>query len=255
MTKKRTQEEMLNEIRAASFQRASPLIVPAPLIRHAPKRNPLDVSNSAVVAWDRYLVKSELGSILRQATIERFTQDLNRYLALMQGRLIMFESEDWMEAVDFNKIILDHRKKDGTVDQKAAVDWFKGALAEAITTIEAEEEFNRNFERNMVAAIHQTFDKAGKDILPKRMLIEYALRELQVPMNQYQEGLTKIEDYLGSEKQNETKAFGTKVGVNGGVVRVKDRKGSLTKAFKDDEANIKFGRVTRKGKGDDEGDT
>jgi hypothetical protein len=202
------------------------------------------------VDWEEYLVRSELGSALPMATLDKFRDHLNYYLMLQANGLLAnlgLLEVSTMSNVDWHGLITDPQfSKGGKFDSKLAVDWFRGELGEQVGKIAAEEESRRNFEKNMGKALHAVYDQAGKDILPRPVLIEYALRELKVGIAQHDEAYQKLADYIMIGGEDET--FGTILGPSGGTVRCKDAKGSPTATGKTQANNIHFGKVIRQGK-------
>jgi hypothetical protein len=241
-------DDLLSKLKGIKWISTKNLVVHSP--QPAPKKptsskkkeEKVNLSNG-LVDWGHYMVRSELGSLLAEATKEKFRDHLNHFLLLVRQGTTELEVSG-MEHIDWHALIADEEfQKGGKFDPKLAADWFKAELTAQIEKVKKDEEVKASFAKNMAKVLHHIFDSNSRDVVPRGLLIEYALRELDVPMNQHDECYDLIENYL-----EESGDFGVILGPSGGTIRLHDASGKETKQSKEMKARgvkIHMGKIER----------
>jgi hypothetical protein len=200
-----------------------------------------------LVDWQGYIARSEYGAPLEYQTLEKFKDHLNHFLMLRRlGESLPYDLEvQTMELVNWSEIAKQHTAKNGDIDVKAATSWFGQQLAAQVQALKDAAEAKANFQIGMEKAIHGVFDEAGTNLLPKDVVIQYALRSLKIPMSLYAESKEALQAFLDLPDGD----FGSKAGAGGGMARKflpSAKKGEDKTAT--EYAEVKSGKATRKSK-------
>lgn len=173
-------------------------------------------------------MRSDMGSPLRMATLDRFRDHLNHYLMSLE---IGFQTEiEIMGAVDWSQIVSDSEFiKGGKFDVKLACDWFKSELTERLESEVAAAEARKAREGNRVKMIHKVFDDMGEDKVAMTTVVTGTLIALQVPPKEQEAEKDAITSYLQNPNNEDFAIYSA--GPGSGVVRVKNLKGKLTELY------------------------
>ena len=190
----------------------------------AEKSNPTRLSAviaKSLISWQDYIVRSELGSPLRHATIEQFQHHLDHYLMSLQMGSYVERTVPRMATVDWAQLVREERFiKNGKFDVKLAVDWFKHELTERLDAILAAEQARKQRAENRVAAIHKAFDDLEESIIPYPNLLMTAMITLDLPAKEVRGEEHQINLYLAEPSNLDFATYSA--GPKSGVLRVTD---------------------------------